>query len=158
MKIIKWLLLLPVALIVLGVIGTELNKGYWDYQVKKMCHRDGGATVFETVFLTQEQYKKNDGDGGMIRILPKRMTKPYHEFYRKRITTIIKKSNPDVTRSESIIVRKSDEKELGKSVYYSRRGGDFPTGFHPSSFSCLNIANINFNLEKKVFLIAKDIN
>ena len=157
MKIIKWLLWSPVLLIILGVFTTEIHKAYWDYKVKELCNKDGGVTVFETVNLTQDQYEKHDGNRGMISVFPKRMSRPHHDFYITRTVEIIKESNPYVARIENVFVRKSDEQQLGNMVHYSRKGGDFPTGFHPSNFSCLKMPNIEFGLEKKVFLITSDL-
>ncbi len=155
--VIKVLISIPLVLIGLLILAfsyTELNKAYWDYRVKELCEKDGGVTVFETVFITKQQYLKNDGYKGMIRILSERTTKPYHEFYWKNKDTIINKSNPQVVRSEYVTYRKLDEKQLGKWVTYSRRGGDFPTGIsHPSSFSCRNIAGFKRSAAKEIFLI-----
>ena len=153
MKIIKRFLVAPILLIVIGFIATEINKVYWDSQVREMCEKDGGVTVYETVTLTREQYLKNDGYKGMIAISPESTTKPHHEFYKKQVDTIIKKSIPRVVRSEYTTYRKIDNKNLGKWVTYSRRGGDFPTGFHPSSFGCTDITDFKTSVANEIFPI-----
>ena len=153
MKIIRWVLLAPVLLVAVGVIGTELNKAYWDHKVRKWCENKGGVTVFETVLISKGRYLKNDGYKGMINIPPESTRKPRHDFYKKNTKTIIKKSNPLVVRSEYVTYRKSDEKQLGKWVTYWRSGGDFPTGFHPSSFSCGQISGFKRSAGKEIFII-----
>jgi len=153
MKLAKWLLFILVIFVGLGVLGTELNKAYWDSQVRAMCEKDGGVTVYERVYLTQEQYEKNDGYMGGISVFSKTTSKLNHDFYREGKYTVIKKSNPEVVRSEYITYRKLDNKPLGKWVTYFRRGGDLPIGFHPSSFSCRELASFESNAVKKIFKI-----
>lgn len=154
--LLGWIAAIPailIGLIAIGFIGTEINKAYWDSKVRERCEEDGGVTVYEAVSLTKEQYLKNDGKNGVIRIMPKRTSKTYHEFYWENMDTVINKSNPKVIRSEYITYRKSDEKKLGKWVTYSRRGGDFPTGFHPSSFGCVDMFGFKTNTAKEIFSI-----
>ena len=152
--LIGWVIAIPLTLILLLIVVAgfyEGRKAYWDHQVTKMCEKDGGVTVFETVTLTKEQYFKNDGYKGMIAIFPESTSKPHHEFYKKQVDTIIKKSTPRVVRSEYTTYRKTDNKKLGKWVTYSRRGGDFPTGFHPSSFGCTDITDFKTSVAKEIF-------
>jgi hypothetical protein len=55
LKLIKWLLFAPIVLIGLGVLGTELNKAYWDSKVKALCEKEGGVTVFEKMEISRKQ-------------------------------------------------------------------------------------------------------
>lgn len=153
MKFVKGFLLVTIIIIMIGLAGTGVNKAYWDYQVKGMCERDGGVEVFEVVSLTKDQYLKNAGNSGNIQILSKRISKARHDFYRQIEDTVINGSNPRVVKSEYITYRKSDEKILGKFVTYSRVGGDFPTGFHRSSFSCADMIGFKTNTIKEIFLV-----
>lgn len=154
MKIIKWLFIVPVAVVLLGVIGTEINKAYWDYQVRQMCEKDGGVTVYEKVELTLKEYEKYGGFNGAISAPPKTASYadkyPYLSTFEKEI---IHKSNPSVYRWEATIYRKSDKKIFGKVVSYHRGGGDFPTIIsHPSGFDCKDM-NIKLNIEEEIFYI-----
>lgn len=151
MKLIKWILLVPVLLVVVGVIATEINKAYWDHKVRQWCEKDGGVTVYEKVELTQEEYERNDGNNGFIVPWPERTSKAEHDFYTKQFTEIFHSSNPVVKRLEFIAYRKSDGKELGKMVTYGRTGGDFPTGFAGTSFTCADMKNIALDVEKQIF-------
>ena len=121
--LVGWIVAIPFILVVIAFLFCEANKAYWDSQVREMCEKDGGVTVYETVTLTREQYLKNDGYKGMITIAPESNSKPHHEFYKKQTNTIIKKSNPKVIRSEYITYRKTDNKKLGTWVTYGRGGG-----------------------------------
>lgn len=50
-----------------------------------------------------------------------------------------------------MIFRKSDEKLLGETIWYARRGGDLPGLGHMSSYSCPKEAGIT-ELKEKIFL------
>lgn len=152
-KVIGGILLAPFVLIALGIAYCEANKAYWDHKVKELCEKDGGVKVFEKLKLTKEEYEKNDGKNGAIHVMPERTSLRNHEYAWKSIDTVLHESNPDVWRTEYVTYRKSDRKELGKWITYTRRGGDMPTGIsHDSSFSCSDIANFDKNLTKKIFL------
>lgn len=140
--LIGWIIALPVVLIALLLLAIgffEATKAYWDYKVRQMCEKDGGIEVYETVSLTKEEYKRL---GGSERGLP--VPNPVYSnvdeefpFIREERSTTIRSNSPKVGRSESIIKRRSDDKILGRSVYYWRRGGDFPFGLaEGSSFGC----------------------
>jgi len=112
------------------------RQSYWDEKVKEMCERDGGTTIFEVVELPKQQYDalrdkfghlSNPPDGPKTRETP---------FYRKDEFTYYRDGNPSVWRYEWVVIRRSDQKILGRQVVYSRVGGDFPSPAHSSSFSC----------------------
>jgi hypothetical protein len=48
----------------------------------------------------------------------------------------LREGEPYVARFETLIRRRVDGKLLSRGVRYLRRGGDLPTGLHPSSFMC----------------------
>ena len=150
-------LLVLIGLVVLFYIYTELNKAYWDRKVRALCEKDGGVTVYETVELTIDEYIKNDGINGVIRVPSESAAyAKNYEYLRSYNEEVIHKKNPIVVRRESVIYRKSDKKRLGKSVYYSRSGGDFPTIIsHPSGFSCKDVSGINFDIEGAIFFVAE---
>ena len=126
---------------------------YWDAQVKEMCEKDGGVTVYETIELSEEEYKRLGGIYGGLPIPDERSDRSNHPYVRERIESRIREANPEVVRTEELIKRRSDGKLLARSVSYSRRGGDFPTGLaHDSSFSCPQQAQ----LSKQIFRLKEE--
>jgi hypothetical protein len=86
MKILKWFFLGPVLLLIVVFSGCELNKAYWDYQVTKMCKKDGGVTVYEKVDISKKEHPKLFNIMGTL-VLPYEKNKsesPY--FYRYSCT------------------------------------------------------------------------
>lgn len=152
-SVIKALVLIPVALILLLVLVFafyEGRKAYWDYRVREMCERDGGVTVYENVVIDFEQFKAWGGIGGALGI-PHESTKRLDiPFYRRTRDDVLHDRNPRVMRLETEFIRRRDEKLLGKAVYYYRRGGDFPSWAHESSFGC---DKPDVPIEKIIFVI-----
>jgi len=67
----KTLLLIPavlVLLLLLAVAFFEGRKAYWDYQVRGMCEKDGGVSIYEKVAVTRSQFQKWGGVGGVLGI------------------------------------------------------------------------------------------
>lgn len=138
---IKVLLLIPAALVLLLILAVaffEGRKAYWDCRVREMCEKDGGVKVFETFVITRSQFVAWGGKVG-IRGVPiphesdKRTEIP---VYRRTMDETLRTGSPTVRRDITEFVRRSDGKLLGRYVYYARRGGDFPTWAHESSFGC----------------------
>ena len=48
----------------------------------------------------------------------------------------IHRGNPEVTRTVTSIIRRSDGALIARSVIYGRYGGDFPSHAEPSGFAC----------------------
>ncbi|MBX3677252.1 MAG: hypothetical protein KF853_09550 [Rhodocyclaceae bacterium] len=131
-------LLLAAALLPL-LAGCEKHR--LDQQVKELCAKDGGIKVYETVKLPADRFDQ----WGMV--------KPYDptqkenalgpEYLFNREITYYRQGNPDMFRMHTQVVRRSDGKLLGESVFYKRGGGDLPGPWHGSSFMCpeLSIAN-----------------
>lgn len=160
--IVKALVSIPLVLIGLAILAfvyTELNKIYWDYRVKELCKKDGGVTVYETVELTQEEYIRNNGKNGFISVPSEKSNKNQKfDFLQKRNRTTLKKSDPAVWKTKTLIYRKSNESILGKIVTFTRRGGGFPTGItHSSSFTCRDIDGFETDGIKKIFIFKGDL-
>ncbi|AQQ67173.1 hypothetical protein Mag101_05625 [Microbulbifer agarilyticus] len=148
------IIFIPILLVILGVIGTELNKAYWDKQVSRMCEEEGGVVIFERVVLSDSEYQRNDGNDGSIRVMPEETSKEKHEYAWRSNTVVINASKPYVRRTEYTVYRKDGGEELGKKVTFSRRGGDFPTGImHESSFSCSDKFGFDINIVNEIFKI-----
>lgn len=132
-----------------GCIGyVPGRQDYWDTKVKEMCEKDGGVTVYERIQLSREEYKRLGGIEGSIPLPNEDRSTSDNPYFRRVIDTKIREANPEVMRSETLVVRRSDGKLLGRSVRYWRRGGDAPTGLgHESSIICPERAD----LTKQIF-------
>ncbi|HNP26517.1 MAG TPA: hypothetical protein PKM20_07235 [Nitrosomonas sp.] len=93
-----------------------------DAEVRRLCEKDGGITVYETVKLPVERFEKD----GSIRIPARSLAKPDDEHYLIGSTSYLKKGHPELVRYHTQVFRRSDEKLLGEIINYSRRGGDIP--------------------------------
>lgn len=132
----RWIFL---ALTALCLAGCE--KARLDDEVRRLCAKDGGVKVYETVRLTEEEYQKLLNRYGELDIRDKEYAKPSDAFFQESTTTYLRKGNPEMWRSEYRLVRRSDGKVLARNVHYARRGGDLPGPWHDSSFGCPETIN-----------------
>jgi len=147
---VKWALLVVIGLPVAWFAFCEARKAYWDWRVTQMCEKDGGVIVYQTIQLSDSEYKNLGGSYGAIPV-PERRSSEDAPYVSDTTITNIRESNPRVARWESTIFRRADDIQLGKLVTYARVGGDFPTGIaHQSSFSCRNL-NIRLDIERQIF-------
>jgi hypothetical protein len=123
-----------VALTTLCFTGCE--KARLDDEIRRLCAKDGGVKVYETVRLTDEEYQKLLNRYGELDIQNKDYAKPSDAFFQESNTAYLRTGNPELWRSEYRLVRRSDGKILATSVHYTRRGGDLPGPWQDSSFSC----------------------
>lgn len=128
--------LLATAGVMLLAVACAREKDRLDAEVRRLCARDGGVRVYETVVLSEDEYRKLLNRHGELEIQGKEFAKTSEAFYQESVRTHLKTGNPELWRSEYRIVRRSDGKVLATSVFYTRRGGDFPGPWHESSFSC----------------------
>lgn len=108
------------------------RKIYYDAQVRELCAKDGGVTVYEQVWLPVEKFDK----WGNIHIPAKDKVKTDDQYYFERTTKYLRKGNPELWRSRHIVARKSDGKVMGEAIRYARRGGDLSGPWHSTSYSC----------------------
>lgn len=130
---------------VLMLAGCE--KARLDDEVRRLCAIDGGVKVYETVTLPPSRFDEH----GITRIPSMKDATPADEFYYQSEITYLQRGDPDLRRDYAKIIRRSDGKILGESIYYARRGGDIPGPWHPSSFGCPSIGS-SPNFENSVFL------
>lgn len=120
-----------------------------DAEVNRLCAIDGGIKVYERVVLPAKKYEK------YVAHLPsKERAKPADEYYLELEVHYYRRGKyeePAMWRSTYRIVRRSDGKVLGELIAYSRRGGDIPGPWHPSSFTCPAIGKDQPQLETSVF-------
>ncbi|WP_154716613.1 hypothetical protein [Sterolibacterium denitrificans] len=129
---------------------TGCEKYRLDAEVRELCAKDGGIKVYEKVTLPPEKFDQY----GNIRIPTKKDAKPSDEYYYDDEDTYFRKGDPydgpNMWRSHTKVVRRSDGKVLGESIRYTRVGGDIPGPWHPSHFSCYDM-DIPMDLEKSIF-------
>lgn len=127
------------------------RQSYWDAQVKEMCEKDGGVTVYERVPTSVEQFEKMRKVGGYASIPPRSSAKSDDILYWDESVTVLRDANPKVWRSEQLIRRRTDEKVVARVVRYSRIGGDIPSPAHTSHFGCPDEREI-FSQRERVFV------
>ena len=136
-KAIKWILLLPLILAGLGIAYCEANKAYWDHRVRELCKKDGGVTVFETIAISNEEFRLLPNVGGVVTLPSIGTENENHHYFEKSKTTILHRSNPYVWRTDVVIVMRDSDRVMAKYATFHRRGGDFPSGVsHESAFGC----------------------
>lgn len=142
--------LLPRGLLACAVVLTGCEKARLDEEVRRLCAKDGGIKVYETVKLSPERFDPY----GNVRIPSKKDAKPSDEYFYESETTNLRIGDPAMWRDHDRIIRRSDGKVLGEFVHYARRGGDIPGPWHESSFGCPDIKNLP-NFENSIFVKEK---
>lgn len=128
------------------------QKVYYDWQVERLCARDGGVKVYETVKLPTERFDK----WGNVGVPNKRYVKPSDEYFFETEIEYLRRGNPSLERARTVLIRRGDGKVLGESIRYARGGGDLPGPWHQTSFHCPAIAAPGMpNLEQSIFLKAE---
>jgi len=130
------------------------QKYYYDAWVKRMCARDGGIKVYETVTLPADRFNK----WGQVNFF-----KPTQhenalgpEYIYKHETIYLRKGNPTIRKCYSQIFRKSDMKLLGEETSYDRGGGDFIIEVLPGSVFRCPTAVGSIELMTKIFTKEKE--
>ena len=136
-RIIAGIVLAPIVVLVLGIGGCEARKAYYDWQVRKMCEKDGGVTVYERFPVTSEFFIERGGDRGIISLPNESEERTGIPVFQRMTSLVLKEGSLKVSRHEAQVVRRSDSKILGRLVLYGRSGGDFPfTASSPSYYQC----------------------
>ena len=154
MSTLGMLLAIPVFLLMLLILAIgfyESRKAYWDYQVRELCAKDGGIRVYETVKLPADKfnewgqvnfYEPTQGENALG---------PDYVFVSD--THYYRKGNPQIARRDLKVIRRSDGKLLGETIFYGRGGGDIPGPWHPSSLTCPEIHDAGSEaLFKQIFV------
>lgn len=128
-------------------------KGSYDQQVREMCAKDGGVRVFETVRLPADKFNQRGQPNFRIpaRVSPHNKLKDTDEYYVEWDVATLRRGNPDLEKSHSRLIRRNDNKVLGESVSYFRRGGDLPGPWSESTFVCPEPRKYK-SLESSVFV------
>lgn len=136
------------------------RQAYWDEQVKEMCEKDGGVTIYECVRISKAEINRHilpmTADG-KLSFTTKELAHPNAPIYAVERITYLREGNPRVRRSESIIMRRTDQAVVARWVIYARAGGDFPTGFSEgTSFICPDLQKMTSDLHEQLFIIEGD--
>jgi hypothetical protein len=138
-SVLKMLLFIPLALVlmlILAVAFFEGRKAYWDYRVREMCAKDGGVKINEVIEVDLHTYESFKNKFAQIDIPrtgdPRRVGSIAVHSYKE---VYIRRSNPEVRRSELSVIRVSNGIVVATSTTYSRVGGDL-LALHPSQISC----------------------
>jgi hypothetical protein len=136
-KATKAILLTPIVVVVVGVGGCETRKAFYDWQITRLCEKEGGVTVFDQVVVSAAEVRSLPKVGEILGIAPEALAKAEEPaFSRTQRTQLHSSGGVSVTRYETDIIRRSDGKLVARSVTFTRAGGDFPSFAHPSTFSC----------------------
>lgn len=127
-SLITFIIVLPLIIIVillLVILYYQGRKAYWDQQVDEMCEKDGGIKIYESIVLEESEYNQYKDKYGNLSI-PRVDKAPENIQYVHRYDTeFIHNSDPIVRRDEFVVLRRYDNKVIGKQISYSRVGGDF---------------------------------
>lgn len=146
-----------VAAILSGCAGyVPGRQEYWDAQVREMCAKDGGVTIYQKVRISKIEKQALGTVGGLIGIPAKELAKPNAPVYEELNIFDLREGNPRVSRSEMLIVRRADSVIVAKAISYARSDGDIPSPAHPSSFSCPDFKSIITALQQ-LFTVEEDL-
>lgn len=155
--VIGMIVLIPVLIIAAAVAWygyCEARKAYWDHQVKLMCEKDGGVKVYEKLAVTKMQLTGLLNEYGQLSMPDKDYMKPTDKFFTETKSVSINSAKPEVWRTQYDLHRASDNKLLAIATTFGRRGGDFPTWAHDSSFTCADVKGRDFlSFEKYIFIV-----
>ncbi|MDP2242367.1 MAG: hypothetical protein Q8K18_19690 [Burkholderiales bacterium] len=117
------------------------QQSYWDAQVREMCLKDGGVTLYERIRISKTDIDRRIlpmTSDGRLSVAIKELAHPDAPVYGvERITTLHQEGNLRVSRRELQVIRRIDQVIVAKQVSYGRFGGDLPTGLvHDSSYGC----------------------
>ena len=136
------------------------NRWRADKLVDELCAKDGGIKVYETVKLPKYQFDK----WGNAIVRGKSFMEPSDEYFYEHDSHYYERDkNPEwvkshrdqrieIIRGHSKYYRKHDNKLLGESMRYSRRGGEAIGPWHLSSYACP--VDSKNELNKQIFLKA----
>jgi hypothetical protein len=122
----------------------------WDAKVTELCRTDGGVTVYEPVRLTRREFQASGGTGESFPIPWRAAAKPDAPYVMDNKTVWLSRTDPEVLRSETFIVRVNDGKVLSRLIDYARVGRDFVR-----PYGCGDVG-IRLDLEHQTFRVIDD--
>jgi hypothetical protein len=135
-KLFVLILVVLILLLILVVGFFEGRKAYWDYRVREMCAEDGGVKTNEILDVDESTYESLKNKFGQIDIPSKGDPRSVGSIaFHSYKDVYIRRSDPEVRRSELAVTRASSGAVVATSTTYSRVGGDL-FALHPSYFAC----------------------
>ncbi|MHB1054139.1 MAG: hypothetical protein ACYCZT_13900 [Thiobacillus sp.] len=120
-----------------------------DRQVRELCMKDGGVTVFESVVLPVSEYERYMNRNWILPAKEKATSED--NYYYEVDYHYYRKGNPQVARRLARVIRLSDGKTLGQSITYSRGGGGLPGPWHEPAYICPPISEGRPDLVISIF-------
>lgn len=160
MKIILISILFTLALA--GCMGyVPGQQSYWDAQVREMCAKDGGVTIFEKIRISKSDINRRvlpSTVDGRLGVAIKELAHPDSPVYGiEKITHFHQEKNLSVSRRELSVIRRIDQVVVARQISYGRFGGDFPTGIvHDSSFGCPDLGTMAARLAE-LFIVGGEL-
>lgn len=145
-SVLRGIGILCISTVAAGFLLGGCEKAQLDEEVKRLCAKDGGIRIYETVKLASDKFD----EFGNPTIPSKEKAKVEDDYFFVREAQYLRTGNPEMWRTRHQIVRRADGKIMGESIRYSRRGGDMPGPWHESSFTCPEIGT-QPSLEQSVF-------
>lgn len=118
-----------------------------DMRVNRLCAKDGGIRVYESVPLTPDLLD----EAGRISIPDQARAKPSDPYFYMARRDVVVDGRAKVTRRQVQVVRKVDGKILGEKISYSRTGGELPGPWHSSGFTCPS-PDVSRRFESEIFV------
>lgn len=151
----RWVQVALVVTVAIVWVGSSFwyaggRKIYYDAWVERMCAKDGGVRVYETVKLPAEKFDKY----GVFTVPKQNTSGTDAEYFYESVISYYRKGNPEVWRLHFEVFRHMDKKLLGEAVRYGRRGGDLIGPWHESSFGCPDNSDIS-DLKKQLFTVTR---
>jgi hypothetical protein len=148
-RFLLWTVASPFIVLILGIVGCEARKAYYDLQVENMCEKDGGVTTTQRIQITRELANRLPRSAGYLGTTTKALAGPDEPAVSAFRITEIREGQPRIVRTEETITRRSDGRLIAQVVRYARVGGDFPlTGSAPSHFECPDPLTIQMKVHK----------
>jgi len=121
-------------LLLLMLLLAGCEKDRLDEQVKVLCAKDGGVKVYEVVPRPRSEFSEFGSIAGFRPSLGEQALGPEYLFREEK--AYLRTGDPQMTRTRYSIVRKTDGKVLGETVFYTRSGGEIPSPIYQKSFVC----------------------
>lgn len=131
-----------------AISGCE--KARLDAEIKRLCAKDGGIKIYETVSLPSTRFN----EWGQVDFFRPSLGENALglDYLFKFERQLYAKGNPEMSRTHYQVIRRADGKLLGETVLYARGGGDVPSPMHDSSFHCPEVREAGSNaLLMKIF-------
>jgi hypothetical protein len=120
-----------------GWVGLRLSNTWsLDRELERLCSKDGGVRIFETVRLSKEHFDSDGTPFPEYRRLLSSGGQLGPDFSVEEIRKILIAGDPQLSRTEIRVTRKRDGKLMGSQVIYFRDGGGLPLPSPPSSRLC----------------------